>query len=92
MRIENISIRAYPEPDLKEDSTKNDQVKINKNVINGAELNLDASAADKRIAEERQALKIKLNQMLSDDEYTQEMNSHLEREINRQGIGTLEHN
>lgn len=80
MKVENISIRAYSQPELKENNAKEDQEKKNKNVINGAELNLNASATEKRITQERQALKIKLNQMLSDDEYTQEMNSHLERE------------
>lgn len=80
MKVENISIRAYSQPELKENNAKEDQEKKNKNVINGAELNLNASAAEKRITQERQALKIKLDQMLSDDEYTQEMNSHLERE------------
>lgn len=80
MKVENISIRAYSQPELKENNAKEDQEKKNKNVINGAELNLNASATEKRITQERQALKIKLDQMLSDDEYTQEMNSHLERE------------
>ena len=80
MKVENISIRAYSQPELKENNAKGDQEKKNKNVINGAELNLNASATEKRITQERQALKIKLDQMLSDDEYTQEMNSHLERE------------
>lgn len=80
MKVENINIRAYSQPELKENNVKEDQEKKNKNVINGAELNLNASATEKRITQERQALKIKLNQMLSDDEYTQEMNSHLERE------------
>lgn len=80
MKVENINIRAYSQPELKENNAKEDQEKKNKNVINGAELNLNASATEKRITQERQALKIKLNQMLSDDEYTQEMNSHLERE------------
>lgn len=80
MKVENISIRAYSEPELKENNVKDNQEKKNKNVINGAELNLNASATEKKIAQERQALKIKLNQMLSDDEYTKEMNSHLERE------------
>lgn len=80
MKVENISIRAYSQPELKENNAKEDQEKKNKNVINGAELNLNASVAEKRITQERQALKIKLDQMLSDDEYTQEMNSHLERE------------
>lgn len=80
MKIENITIRAYSEPELKENSTKDDREKKNKNVINGAELNLNASAAEKRITQERQALKVKLDQMVSDDEYAQEMNAHLERE------------
>ncbi len=72
MKVENINVQTYSEPEIKE--------KKNKNVINGAELNLGASAAEKRIAKERQALKIKLDQMISDDEYNQEMKSHLERE------------
>ena len=80
MKIDNITIRAYSEPELKENSTKDDQEKKNKNVINGAELNLNASATEKRITQERRALKVKLDQMVSDDEYAQEMSAHLERE------------
>ena len=78
MKVENISIRAYSEPEVKENSKKDN--KENKNIINGAELNLNGSATEKKIAKERQAMKLKLNQMLSDDEYNQEMKSHLERE------------
>lgn len=80
MKVENISIRAYSEPEVKEKSEKDSREKKNKNIINGAELNLNASATEKKIAKERQAMKLKLNQMLSDDEYNQEMKSHLERE------------
>lgn len=75
MKVENINVRAYSESDIKETKEKK-----NTNVINGAKLNLGASATEKRIAKERQALKIKLDQMISDDEYNQEMKSHLERE------------
>jgi hypothetical protein len=80
MKVENISIRAYSEPEVKGNSEKDSREKKNKNIINGAELNLNASATEKKIAKERQAMKVKLNQMLSDDEYNQEMKSHLERQ------------
>ncbi|MBQ2800189.1 MAG: hypothetical protein IJF03_02240 [Lachnospiraceae bacterium] len=79
MKVENISIRAYSETEVKENSEKNSKEKKNKNVINGAELNLNANTTEKRIAKERQAIKIKVQQMLSDDVYKQEMVSHLER-------------
>ena len=80
MKVENISIWAYSEPEVKGNSEKDSREKKNKNIINGAELNLNASATEKKIAKERQAMKVKLNQMLSDDEYNQEMKSHLERQ------------
>ncbi len=80
MKVENISIRAYSEPEVQGKSEKDAKEKKNKEVINGAELNLNASATEEKIAKERQAMKLKINQMLSDDEYNQEMKSHLERE------------
>lgn len=80
MKVKNINVQAYSEPEVKEKNVKDNEEKKSKNVINGTELNLGASATEKRIAKERQALKIKLNQMISDDEYNQEMKSHLERE------------
>ena len=82
MKVENISIRAYSEKAVNEKDNKENQEKKNKNVINASQLNFASgiSAAEKRIEKERNALKIKLDQMMADEEYSNEMKSHLERQ------------
>lgn len=93
MKVENISIRAYSETSVNEKDTKENQEKKNKNVINASELNLGTgmSATEKRIEKERNALKVKLEQMMADDEYSNEMKSHLERqaELKEEALNNL---
>ena len=82
MKVENISISAYSGNTVNDKDTKENQEKKNKNVINASELNFafGMSATEKRIEKERNALKIELEQMMSDEEYSNEMKSHLERQ------------
>lgn len=80
MKVQNINLRTYADTAVNEKNVNDKEEKKNKNVINGAELNLGANAAEKKIEKERQALKLKLDQFMSDDEYNQEMKTHLERE------------
>lgn len=80
MKVQNINIRAYSETERTGKDAQDNKEKKNKNVINGAELNFASGTTEQKIAKERQALKIKLNQMISDDDYNQEMKTHLERE------------
>lgn len=82
MKTGNISIKAYSEETVKSTSNKEEQKKKNGNVICANELNIGTgvSATEKRINKEREALKIKLDQMLSDQEYSDEMKAHTERQ------------
>lgn len=79
MKVENISIRAYSEQSVEEAKNNEKDEKKNKNVINGAELKFGLNPAEKRIEQERKAMKVKLDQMLSDDDYNHEMKFHLEK-------------
>lgn len=82
MKTGNISIRAYAEETVKSASQKEEQEKKNGNVIRANELNIvtGMSVTEKRINKERSALKIKLEQMLSDQEYSDEMKAHTDRQ------------
>lgn len=80
MKVQNINLWAYADTAVNVKNVNDKEEKKNKNVINGAKLNLGANTAEQKIEKERQALKIKLDQFMSDDEYNQEMKTHLERE------------
>lgn len=78
MRVKNISIRAFEKPELKE---KKGTEKGKSKTIKANELNFmeKMSPEERRRKKEKQALKIRLNQMASDVEYSEQIKEHLEK-------------
>ncbi|MDE6314457.1 MAG: hypothetical protein K2M46_12750 [Lachnospiraceae bacterium] len=78
MRVKNISIRAFEKPELRE---KKGTEKGKSKTIKANELNFmeKMSPEERRRKKEKQALKIRLNQMASDVEYSEQIKEHLEK-------------